>query len=195
MRYHSAPHHPMNAAPHSLGREYDPRLSSLTFESHRFDDAGWCPNNSDCPLLLYRSVCQGEPEIVAEWFEKRFAKNGWPPAWRYTVYDYRHYHSNTHEVIGIYRGRALIRFGDTAGKDIELRTGDAVIIPAGVSHQRIRASSDFHAVGAYPAGFQPDEMKGQPDERPQADKRIAQVPAPELDPLWGIRGPLRQEWS
>jgi len=176
-------------------QEYDPYFSCLTFESHQLGDAGWCPNNPLCPLLIYRSACQGEPEVVAEWFENRFTQNDWPPAWRYTVYDYRHYHSNTHEVVGIYRGQARIRFGDLSGVEIETHAGDAILIPAGVSHQRIRGSRDFHAVGAYPAGFQPDEMRGQPGERPAADDRIAQVPVPAQDPLWGPRGPMRQEWK
>lgn len=169
--------------------------SSLTYESHLLADAGWCPNNPLCPLLIYRSACRGDPEIIAEWFENRFAENGWPPAWRYTVYDYRHYHSNTHKVIGVYRGQAHLCFGDSSGIDVVARPGDAILIPAGVSHQRLRSSSDFHCVGAYPSGFEPDELRGQPSDRPASDERISHVPLPDLDPLWGARGPMRYQWK
>lgn len=166
----------------------------IVYETYRLTEAGWCPNNPACPLLLYRSVNQNEPESLARWFEKTFAEHGWPPAWRYTIYDFPHYHSNTHEVIGVYQGWAEVRMGGTNGVIVKLQAGDAVVIPAGVSHQRLDGSDDFSAVGAYPKGFEPDQMRGVYGERPAADQRIQRIPRPNLDPVAGVGGPLRQEW-
>lgn len=168
--------------------------SPLAHESHLFGDAGWCPNNPACPLIIYRTAHTAAPEALARWFENRFGDNGWPPSWRYTIYDFPHFHSNTHEVIGAYRGRALVVFGDKAGQAIEISAGDVVIIPAGVSHQCIDASLDFHAVGAYPAGYSPDQIR--PEDPPGPWKEnISSVPLPLLDPLHGQEGAILHEWK
>ncbi len=163
------------------------------YETFRFDSTDWCPNNQNCPAIIYRDVHSAEPEELAAWFEHIFAENGWPPAWRYTIYDYAHYHSNTHEVIGVYRGHATVQLGDTAGSPLELAAGDVVIIPAGVSHQRLSSSDDFTGVGAYPTGFDPDQIrKDRKNQKATAD--VNSVPIPKKDPLSGSSGALKTEW-
>jgi len=166
---------------------------SFRYEAYRFASAGWCPNNPGYPLIVYRNVCAEDAEEMAKWFEARFDENGWPPAWRYTVYDFAHFHSNTHEVIGAYRGCASIRFGDFAGQTIEISAGDAVLIPAGVSHQRLAASPDFIAVGAYPRGFDPDQIR-KGESHGDFKETVADVPVPKTDPLVQRGGPLQMEW-
>ncbi len=169
--------------------------ANLFHETHLLRDGGWCPNNPRLPLLVYRSAHEArDSEALAAWFESRFAENGWPPAWRYTIYPYAHYHSTTHEVIGVFRGAASVRMGDARGVTITCKAGDVLLIPAGVSHERILSSSDFRGVGAYPRGFEPDELRGRPGERPSADRRIAALPIPPLDPVAGHDGPLSTEW-
>ena len=93
-------------------------------------------------------------------FERLFLRNGWSGSWRNGVYAYHHYHTTTHEVLGCYAGRAIVRFGGTDGEDVALAAGDAVLIPAGLAHCRIDASADFAVVGAYPGGAQPDLRRG-----------------------------------
>lgn len=161
-----------------------PKLSSSP-EAFRLPDGGWCPNNRLLPLLVYRSAFDGSGEKLASRIEKTFDAYGWPPAWRYTIYDFPHYHSTSHEVIGVFAGSAKVRFGDEVGIDVELRAGDVVFIPAGVSHQRITSSGDFCGVGAYPAGFEPDmRRKGESDTR-DSRERIGNLPHPGLDPVTG----------
>lgn len=67
-----------------------------------------------------------------------------------SVYDYLHYHSRTHEVLGIAKGSAKVRFGGERGRTIKLSAGDVAILPAGTGHQCIAASKTFLVVGAYP---------------------------------------------
>ncbi len=156
-------------------------------------DGGWCPN-SHLPLLVYRRVSGRDGEKLACEFEQTFGDHGWPPAWRYTIFDYPHYHSTAPEVIGVYRGRANVRFGDAVGIEMELQSGDIVVIPAGVSHQRVSSSNGFHGVGAYPAGLEVDEIRPDNSKRPEADKRIAGIPLPDRDPWCGGDGPLAKLW-
>ena len=83
-----------------------------------------------------------------------------------------HYHSGTHEVLGIARGHARVRFGGRNGKIVALRAGDVVILPAGTGHQRVSASRDLLVVGAYTAADQYDECKGSPEEHARALQSI-----------------------
>lgn len=106
---------------------------------------------------LHRQVCD---RPAPEWYETRFAENGWSGSWRNGVFDWHHYHLATHEVLGCYAGWAVLQLGGTNGKPVRLVAGDAVIIPAGLAHKRIESSPDFAVVGAYPAGVSPDMQRG-----------------------------------
>lgn len=113
----------------------------------------------------------------ARGFEQLFASNGWTNAWVNGVFDYDHYHTNTHEVLGCYAGRARIRFGGPQGEVVELEAGDVVVIPAGLAHCRLDASAGFGVVGAYPDGAEPDLKRG-PGE-------LLDLPRPPADPALG----------
>jgi uncharacterized protein YjlB len=124
----------------------------------------------------------------------------WPlcvPAqsFRNGIYDYVHYHSGTHEVLGIARGEASVRFGGDHGKIFEVHPGDVVILPAGTGHQCIRASKDLLVVSAYPGTGTYDECGGSPQERGRALKSIPKVPLPDKDPVYGASGPLLAAWK
>lgn len=51
-------------------------------------------------------------------------------------------------------------FGGPEGISVDLNCGDAVLVPAGVSHRLIESKSGFHVVGAYPSGTTPDMCEG-----------------------------------
>jgi uncharacterized protein YjlB len=164
---------------------------------HRFwfKDDGRVPNNRRLPLVIYRGAARvpGASDPAAM-FEELFARNGWIEAWRDGICDDAHFHSRTHEVLGIARGRARIRFGGVDGKDIDLRAGDIAVLPAGTGHQRLTATSDFLVVGAYPPGGQYDECGTSAPDHALALETILHVPAPEQDPVYGRNGPLRELW-
>lgn len=69
------------------------------------------------------------------------------------------------------------------------------MLPAGTCHQRLSASPDFQVVGAYPEGQSVDMMYGRDEERPEADRRIANVPLPVADPLTDQGEGLSAAWN
>lgn len=160
-----------------------------------FADDGSIPNNPRLPLLVYRNAIDvaGTPNREHV-IEAVFAHNGWGEMWRNGIYPYVHYHSATHEVLGIARGRATVRFGGAQGRDIELGTGDVVVLPAGTGHQCLRKGPDLMVIGAYPPTGRYDLCRGSKAEHAKALIRIPQVPTPKTDPVYGARGPLRRLW-
>jgi uncharacterized protein YjlB len=158
-----------------------------------FEDDGVFPN-SRLPLLLYRTAIAPE-DTSPEAMEALFAAGGWPPAWRSSIFTYHHYHSTAHEVLGIASGSARLMLGGPQGREFEVAAGDVIVIPAGVAHRRLSSSPGFLVVGAYPPGQTWDLLRGEPGERPEADRNIGQVPLPRTDPVAGAGGPLVREWA
>lgn len=159
-----------------------------------FQDDGLIPN-SKYPLLIYQQAFDLRGGEGADWLEEKFASHDWTNTWRWGVYPFHHYHSNTHEVLGVFRGNALLHMGGGKGQKLEVSAGDVIVIPAGVGHKCLTHSADFTVLGAYPDGLDPDLMKGTSDERPNADKRIAAVSRPLADPLLGSDKGLAVLWK
>lgn len=158
----------------------------------KFKDDGTIPN-SKLPLLIYKNVFS-EEKANADFITKHFEDRDWSNSWKNGVYDYHHYHSNTHEVLGVFSGYATILFGGEEGSAFSIEEGDAVAIPAGVGHKLIQASDDFGVIGAYPNGMSYDLKKGNSEERPEADQNIEKVPLPETDPVYGKMEGLVSLW-
>ena len=89
---------------------------------YRFKDDGVVPNHPLWPLIIpcgpssstrapfdYRSASIPRPYL------KLFDSRGWGNSWRDGIYDYVHYHSSIHEVLGIARA--------ALGSDLEERKG------------------------------------------------------------------------
>ena len=76
-----------------------------------------------------------------------------------------------------------------------IKAGDVIVIPAGVGHKNLGSSADLLVVGAYPPGQRWDLCDGSPGERPWVLKNIAAVPLPAADPVFGVNGPLVEEWK
>ena len=164
-----------------------------TPEKFLLEDDGVIPN-SKYPLLIYHHVLSESGDKAADWLENTFNNHNWTNSWRWGVFDFHHYHSNTHEVLGVYQGNAKLLMGGEKGAVLEVKTGDVIIIPAGVGHKCLNHSVDFSVVGAYPNGVSADMNKGEPHERPLADEQIRQVPLPDTDPLQGKKGGLLEIW-
>src|SRR5258707_15851311 len=114
-------------------------IGPLTFV---FEDDGIVPNNP-MPFLVYKGaidIANAHPEKIIEGL---FGANGWDDMWRNGVYDYLHYHATVHEVLGIARGHARVRFGGDAGMEFEIAAGDVAILPARTGHQCLSPSRAF----------------------------------------------------
>ena len=161
----------------------------------RFRDDGLVPNHPSWPLVLYRGVVNlGGHHDPAAVLEDLFEVNGWAGTWRDGIYDYVHYHSKIHEVLGIARGKGRVRFGGRTGRIFTLKVGDVAILPAGTGHQCLFASDDFLVVGAYPPRGTYDECTSIED-RPRALKSIPKVALPRKDPVYGAEGSLPKLWK
>ena len=161
----------------------------------RFGDDGIVPNNPHLPVLIYRGCVSLKNKAFdpATIIDALFEGNDWGRSWRDTVYDFVHYHSQIHEVMGVARGTAKIECGGVKGRILTVKPGDVVILPAGTGHRLIDSSRDFLVVGAYPEQGTYDEVTDS-RERPDAILRIAKVRKPGKDPVYGAKGPLRDHW-
>ena len=153
--------------------------------------SGTMPNNQVLPVLLYRKAVHGDQDLVAA-FETQFARNGWRGSWRNGVYDYHHYHTHAHEVLGIASGEARLMIGGPDALTLDVRAGDCLVLPAGTGHCRLSASRDFLVVGAYPPGQQADIKTGKASDHDLA--AISACPLPENDPVDAGGGELRKRW-
>ena len=81
----------------------------LTF---MFADDGSIPNNPNLSLVIYRACLDLKGVIDPErMLAETFSHNHWGEMWQNGIYPYAHYHSTTHEVMGIARGRAKVGYG------------------------------------------------------------------------------------
>ena len=159
-------------------------------------DDGVFPNNARLPLFFYGSALNLPNSGAASIIEKIFEKNDWINSWRNGIYDYHHYHSIAHEVLGVYKGNATVQMGGPTGITLKISKGDVIIIPAGVAHKNLGSSDDFKCVGAYPRNASDYDMNsGKPGERPGTLENIKKVPLPETDPVYGTEGELTSSWK
>ncbi|WP_409296512.1 cupin domain-containing protein [Peribacillus sp. SCS-26] len=166
-------------------------MERLEVQSFYFKDDGTIPNNELLPVILYSGACSGREDEI----EKTFNKNNWLNSWRGGIFDYHHYHSNSHEVLGVIKGTATLKLGGEEGKELDVKEGDILVLPAGTGHKRIEASADFEVAGAYPDGMPYNTNTGKEGERNAALEDIKQVPLPDKDPVYGVDGPLLENWA
>ncbi len=169
-------------------------LENLVPKTYYFKDDGIIPN-SKYPLLVYLNAFSERGSSGAIFLEKKFKANNWYNSWRYGVYPFHHYHSITHEVLGVFQGNALLHMGGPKGEKINVKAGDILVIPAGVGHKCISHSDDFMVVGAYPNGMDWDLIKEEKDKHNQSLINIAKVAIPITDPVNGKTNGLLTAWK
>jgi uncharacterized protein YjlB len=110
-------------------------------------------------------------------------------------YPTTHYHSTTHEVLCISKGKAKLCFG---GEDNPNRVesvvsqGDAIVVPAGVGHRLLEdIDGGFEMVGSYPTGKNWDMCYGRPGEETKRNS-IVEIDWFRKDPIYGQSGPTME---
>jgi uncharacterized protein YjlB len=162
-------------------------------EKYYLNDDGIFPNSA-LPVLFYKQAIKIPNLFPAIYLKSIFRRNNWRNAWDNGVFNYQHYHSITHEVMGVYAGGTIIELGGTFGITLYIEKGDVLVIPAGVAHRNLEFIKKFRVVGAYPDGRDFDMNYGKPGERPGTDEKIATVPVPLTDPLMGSKQGLPLLW-
>ena len=143
------------------------------------------PNNPRFPVLLYHGV--EETGRGADAARELFARHGWGGSWVDGIFPFHHFHSTSHEALAVVAGTATVELGGPQGRSFAVAAGDVLVLPAGTGHKRATASGDFTVVGAYPAGQEDyDLLRGDDSaEVEAARRRIADLPAPDDDPVGG----------
>ncbi|MBP0595914.1 cupin domain-containing protein [Paraburkholderia sp. LEh10] len=163
-------------------------------EAFRLSPRDWVPNNGHLPVILYRDVLVSKSGggSRADAFEAIFTRNGWPPKWRNSIFDYHHFHSSAHEVLAVAAGTADVIVGGPGGRVVHMETGDVILLPAGTGHCLASSSGPLCVIGAYPPGQQWDIRRDalNDDER----RAMEALPFPHSDPVLGARGPLTDKW-
>ncbi|WFU11602.1 cupin (plasmid) [Rhizobium sp. CB3090] len=162
----------------------------MKIEKIYFQPSGWVPNNQRLPVLIYR----GAPSTSEPFsdFGSIFAANGWTGIWENGVFDYQHYHSGAHEVLGVRRGSATLLIGGPEGQPTIVSIGDCLVLPAGTGHRNLGCSPHFTVVGAYPEGQHADIQTAA--ATPDMLAKIASLSVPDTDPIHGASGGLLDSW-
>jgi uncharacterized protein YjlB len=156
-------------------------------------DNGAFPNNI-LPVLYYPGVLLLPGLFPAGEVKDIFSHNDWKNSWQSGIHTFHHYHSNTHEVLGVVRGETIIELGGDDGVRLKIQKGDVIILPAGTAHKNLGDENAVVCVGAYPKGKEYDMFYGQPGERPAADENIKKVRIPDHDPVFGTLGGVLNYW-
>jgi uncharacterized protein YjlB len=166
----------------------------MKIAAHLLAADGSVPNHPRWPLLVYADVVAISGSDPAKAFEELFTRNRWPAAWRDGVFPFHHYHSNSHEALGVYAGEVTVQFGGDAGVTLVAKPGDVIVLPAGTGHKRLASRGALGIVGAYPEGQQPDTCMPAMTSVSKSAAAIARVPLPACDPVYGVGGPLFTYW-
>lgn len=157
---------------------------------YRFEDDGVIPNNPSLEVIVYPAAFKENTQEI----EEVFNRHDWTNSWTGGVFEYHHYHSNTHEVLGVLSGTATLQIGGEQGETLDVAAGDVILLPAGTGHKKLHASSDFEIAGAYPGGVSYNLKTGEPGERPYVLEDIQNTPLPKMDPVFGDSGPVIENW-
>jgi uncharacterized protein YjlB len=95
--------------------------------------------NSPLPVLVYRSALPPNP--TPESTCSTIETNNWLKGGVFKHYGAHHFHSVTHECYAVFNGHSRLLLGrgplDPESEDdllVDLKEGDAIVLPAGVAH-------------------------------------------------------------
>jgi uncharacterized protein YjlB len=159
-------------------------LEPLTFV---FEDDGSC-RTIRCRFWSTSSAVDVGNDHPEKTIEGLFGANGWGDMWRNGIYDYLHYHATVHEVLGVARGHARVRFGGDKGKELEIAPATSPSCPPAPGINAFRPAT----ISAWSAPIRRDPKmqitRPTPENHAKALKTIPQVKLPKTDPVMGATG-------
>jgi uncharacterized protein YjlB len=167
--------------------------SEARIETFRLKPNAWVPNNQCLPVIVYRQAFDPDTADLTGHIDRCFARHAWPVQWHDGVFDYHHFHSTAHEVLGVLAGAAELIVGGPGGRALRIETADVMLLPAGTGHCLMTRENAFQVAGGYPQGQQWDIRR----DALTADELRAMeaLPFPPCDPVYGKRGPLIEHWT
>lgn len=114
------------------------------------------------------------------------------PETRNGVYTFHHYHSTADEVLGFAKGQARLVLGGEQREEILVHAGDVALLPTGTGHCELESSDDFMVIGAHPPDQTFDICRSARTR--EMAQRMARLPFPQTDPVYGHGGPLGTLW-
>lgn len=169
-------------------------LSDVKVTSRQIPKWHRIPNTSiqSKPLMIYHAAFDATPSELTKHLEEIGEVI---PQWLYGMYPQTHFHTTTHEVLGVVSGRASLCFGGEGNPgrfEPTVERGDMIIVPAGVGHRLLNelgtSEERFKMVGAYPQQKHWDMCYGREGEEEKV-KEIANLGWFHQDPLFGADGP------
>ncbi|PKY01820.1 hypothetical protein P168DRAFT_292877 [Aspergillus campestris IBT 28561] len=168
-------------------------------ETYYLQKGTFVPNNR-LPALVYRGVL---PRPLSRESTKALCeRNHWERRGEWGAIWEAHFHPNTHECYGVLQGQSILVLGrerhaeSTGGVEVDVRAGDVVVVPAGVSHRSLSATDDYRYMGVYPEQcprWRNDFCKGT-EAMDKLEEDIRKVIIPDHDPVYGLDGPLVVLW-
>ena len=126
----------------------------MTTEEILTRDDGIIPN-SKFPVLIHRGAFRfGRRDIleIRDIVRLHAKKFGWFYEWG-VMNEHIHYHSTSHEAHVVCCGSAAIEVGGPRVNAVfVVRTGDVIVIPAGVAHRILVKTDSFYISGLCPDG-------------------------------------------
>ncbi|KAL5342383.1 RmlC-like cupin domain-containing protein [Aspergillus crustosus] len=172
-------------------------LSEVQVTSRQIREWERIPNTSiqSRPLLIYHEAFDASADELSKHLRKIGEVS---PSWVYTMYSETHFHSTSHEVLGVVSGSARLCFGGEGNPERyepEVSKGDLIIVPAGLGHRLLsdagKTQGEFKMVGAYPRDKSWDMCYGRPGEE-DSRQAIESLSWFRKDPLYGEAGPALQ---
>jgi uncharacterized protein YjlB len=171
-------------------------MTQLKIIKHILKESGFIPNNPKLPVLIYKNVIDFSTRNHSDAIQNKYGENHWYRSWVNGIYDFNHYHSNNHEVLGVAKGQCTVCLGGDDGIEVNIEKGDLLVLPAGTSHRNLSCSSNFTCVGAYSINREYNMKYGRnEDEKESSLEMILSLPLPHTDPLFGSDGPLIKYWK
>ncbi|WP_017348201.1 cupin domain-containing protein [Pantoea sp. A4] len=106
--------------------------------------ADWVPNHPGLPVVHFRRALPDDP------LKAKLQRSGWRMQWQGQPFAKPYFHSQAHVLHVVTAGTGVMQTGGEKGKQVQLRQGDLLFLPAGTGQQLLSADPRFQTQAWYP---------------------------------------------